>query len=106
MEVSVGGGTNIARALKAARERVTVPSRTLVLVVSDFEEGGGVGELLAQVRALVESGVRTLGLAALDDRGAPRYAVNIAEQLVSAGMPVAALSPLALAEWLGAQVRG
>jgi Mg-chelatase subunit ChlD len=106
MEISVGGGTNIARALRAARERVTVPSRTLVLVVSDFEEGGGIGELLSQVRALVESGVRTLGLAALDDRGAPRYSVSIAEQLVAAGMPVAALSPLALAEWIGTQVRG
>lgn len=90
LEVSVGGGTHIARALRAARERVVVPSRTLLLLVSDFEEGGSVHDLIGQVRGLVESGVKALGLAALSDTGTPRYSVNVAEQLVAAGMPVAA----------------
>lgn len=105
LEVSVGGGTHIARALRAARERVVVPSRTLLLLVSDFEEGGSVHDLIGQVRGLVESGVKALGLAALSDTGTPRYSVNVAEQLVAAGMPVAALTPLELAQWVGEQVR-
>lgn len=105
LEVSVGGGTHIARALRAARERVVVPSRTLLLLVSDFEEGGSVHDLVGQVRGLVESGVKALGLAALSDTGTPRYSVNVAEQLVAAGMPVAALTPLELAQWVGEQVR-
>lgn len=76
LEVRVGGGTNIARGLRHARGLVTVPSRTLVVLVSDFEEGGPVGALLGEVRALVESGCHVLGCASLDDagRGGTRWA--------------------------------
>ncbi|MET9179591.1 DUF5682 family protein [Kitasatospora aureofaciens] len=105
LEVRVGGGTSIATGLRYARELVTVPSRTLIAVVSDFEEGGPVSGLLAQTRALVDSGVHLLGCAALDDTGTARYSKSVAGQLVAAGMPVAALSPLELARWVGEKVR-
>ncbi|WP_030275410.1 vWA domain-containing protein [Streptomyces sp. NRRL B-24484] len=106
LEVKVGGGTHIAAALAHARSLVTVPSRTLVAVVSDFEEGYPLGGLLGEVRALASSGVHLMGCAALDDTGTPRYSVPVARQLVAAGMPVAALSPLALARWVGDRLRG
>ncbi|MES5820637.1 DUF5682 family protein [Streptomyces sp. RG80] len=106
LEVRVGGGTHIAAGLAQARSLVTVPSRTLVVVVSDFEEGYPLGGLLGEVRALAGSGVHLMGCAALDDTGTPRYSVPIAQQLVAAGMPVAALSPLALARWVGDRLRG
>ncbi|MFD3918415.1 DUF5682 family protein [Streptomyces sp. NPDC058595] len=106
LEVRVGGGTHIAAGLAHARSLVTVPTRTLVVVVSDFEEGYGLGGLLGEVRALAASGVHLMGCAALDDAGAPRYSVPVAQQLVAAGMPVAALSPLALARWVGDRLRG
>ncbi|MCC6622500.1 MAG: VWA domain-containing protein [Deltaproteobacteria bacterium] len=105
LEVKVGGGTDIGQALRHARALVTVPERTVVLVVSDFEEGGSLPVLLGEVRALVESGAHALGLAALDDQGAPRYATGIASQVVAAGMPIAALTPLELARWLGDKLR-
>ncbi|MEV7386114.1 DUF5682 family protein [Streptomyces sp. NPDC091215] len=104
LEVSVGGGTHIAAGLRHARELVTVPSRTLVVVVSDFEEGYPVGGLLAEVRALVGAGCHVLGCASLDDSGRPRYSTGVAGQLVAAGMPVAALSPLELARWVGEKI--
>jgi uncharacterized protein with von Willebrand factor type A (vWA) domain len=103
--VSVGGGTDIARALRYARQLLRVPARSLVIVVTDFEEGGPLPALLAEVRALAESGARPLGLAALDDRGAPRLARAVAEEVVDAGMPVAAVTPLELARWIGEQLR-
>ncbi|MCX5380069.1 DUF5682 family protein [Streptomyces sp. NBC_00091] len=106
LEVRVGGGTHIAAGLAHARTLITVPSRTLLVVVSDFEEGAPVGGLLGEVRALAASGAHLLGCAALDDSGAPRYSVPVARQLVAAGMPVAALSPLALARWVGDRLRG
>lgn len=106
LEVNVGGGTHIGVALAHAATLVTVPSRTLVVVVSDFEEGYPLSGLLGQVRALATSGVHLLGCAALDDAGVPRYSVPIARQLAAAGMPVAALSPLALAQWVGERLRG
>ncbi|MDV9178595.1 DUF5682 family protein, partial [Streptomyces sp. W16] len=106
LEVKVGGGTHIAAGLAHARSLVTVPSRSLVVVVSDFEEGYPLGGLLGEVRALASSGVHLMGCAALDDSGTPRYSVPVAQQLVAAGMPVAALSPLALARWVGERLRG
>ncbi|MFB6981396.1 DUF5682 family protein [Streptomyces scopuliridis] len=106
LEVRVGGGTNIARGLRHARELVTVPSRTLVVLISDFEEGGPVSPLLTEVRALVDAGCHVLGCASLDDEGRPRYSAGVAGQLVGAGMPVAALSPLELARWVGERVGG
>ncbi|CAL9610945.1 hypothetical protein SUDANB120_05642 [Streptomyces sp. enrichment culture] len=106
LEVRVGGGTHIAAGLAHARSLITVPSRTLVVVVSDFEEGAPIGGLLGEVRALAASGAHLMGCAALDDTGTPRYSVSVARQLVAAGMPVAALSPLALARWVGDRLRG
>jgi hypothetical protein len=106
LEVRVEGGTLIAPALAYARGLLTVPSRSLVILVSDFEDGGHPGELLSEVRALVESGARPLGLAALDDVGKPRYCEATAGAVVDAGMPVAALTPLELARWVGEQIVG
>lgn len=105
LEVQVGGGTHIAAGLRYARSLMTVPARTLVVVVSDFEEGYPVGGLLAEVRALAESGCTLLGCASVDDQGRPRYSVSTAGRVVAAGMPVAALSPLELARWVGEKVR-
>jgi hypothetical protein len=105
LEVAIGGGTLIGNALRFARSLVRVPSRTICLVVSDFEDGGPAGLLLSEVRALVEGGVHLLGLAALDDHGAPRYEQGIASTLAGAGMPVAALSPVELARWIGEKIR-
>jgi Mg-chelatase subunit ChlD len=104
LEVSVGGGTDIGLGLRYARQRLVVPSRTIVVLITDFEEGRSVGALLSEVRALAESGTHPLGLAALDDRGAPAFNRAIAEQVVAAGMPVAALTPLELARWIGEKV--
>ena len=106
LEVRVGGGTHIAAGLAHARSLVSVPSRTIVAVVSDFEEGYPLAGLLGEVRTLASSGVHLLGCAALNDAGVPCYSVPVAEQLVAAGMPVAALSPLELARWVGDRVRG
>jgi uncharacterized protein with von Willebrand factor type A (vWA) domain len=105
LEISVGGGTHVAKALRYVRGLVSVPQRTIAIVVSDFEEGGSVEALVGEVRELAEAGVTCLGLAALDDRGAPRYAVPIAEQVAAAGMPVAALTPVELARWIGERIR-
>jgi hypothetical protein len=105
LEVSVGGGTNIGKGLAFARTLVKVPSRTLMIVVSDFEEGGSVTKLVQEVRTLRESGVKLLGLAALDDTGKPRFERRTAELVASAGMDVAALTPLELARWVGERIR-
>ncbi|GAA3757411.1 Mg-chelatase subunit ChlD [Spinactinospora alkalitolerans] len=106
LEVSVGGGTDIGAGLAHARARVTVPNRTVVALITDFEEGGNLSRTLGEVGALAGSGAHLLGLAALDDAGKPVYNRALAERFVAAGMPVAALSPEELASWIGERVRG
>ncbi|WP_165220084.1 DUF5682 family protein [Aquisphaera insulae] len=105
MEVQVGGGTHIGLGLRAARGAIRNPSRTLVVLVTDFEEGVSVPELLAEVRMIADSGAKLIGLAALDDDARPRYHAGIAASVVAAGMPVAAVSPERLARWVGDHIR-
>jgi len=105
LEVSVGGGTSIAKGVRYARDLLKVPARSIVVLVSDFEEGFSVPTLVAEVRALVETGAKVLGLAALDAEGKPRYQLAVAELLVSAGMSIAALTPLELARWIAEKIR-
>ena len=101
LTAQLGGGTDIAKAMRYAEQQVTNPSRTVVVLVSDFEEGGSVAQLLASVRRLAESGVRLLGLAALDESAEPVYDQGTARRLAESGMHVAALTPERFAEWLG-----
>lgn len=101
LTAQLGGGTDIAKAVRYAEQQVTNPSRTVVVLVSDFEEGGSVTQLLAGVRRLAESGVRMLGLAALDEAAEPVYDHGTARRLAECGMHVAALTPDRFAEWLG-----
>ena len=105
LEVEIGGGTDIAGAMRVARSRLRVPSRTLVVVVSDFEEFGSVDALVGEVEALRASGAVLLGCAALNDSGEGVYNAGVAARVAAAGMRVAALSPLDLARWVGAVVR-
>ncbi|MFF3065968.1 VWA domain-containing protein [Oerskovia sp. NPDC057915] len=101
LTAQLGGGTDIAKAVRYAEQQITHPSRTVVVLVSDFEEGGSVTQLLAGVRRLAESGVRMLGLAALDEAAEPVYDQGTARRLAECGMHVAALTPDRFAEWLG-----
>ena len=106
LQVQVGGGTHIGLGLRAARAGLTHPSRSIVVLVSDFEEGTSVGEMLAEIRAIIDSGAKCIGLAALDDSGVARYHEGFAQMVASAGMSVAAVSPEKLAQWVGDQIRG
>ncbi len=105
LSVQLGGGTDIGRALAYCEQLVEDPRRTILAVVSDFEEGGSPRRLLAAVRRLTEAGVRLPGLAALDRDANPWYDRRMAERLVAHGMEVAALTPEKLARWLAAAIR-
>ena len=100
MTAQLGGGTDIARAMAYAEKLVKQPSRTVIALISDFEEGGSVTALLAATRRLATSGVKLLGLASLGDEGDPWYDRAMAARLASAGVEIAAMTPDRFAEWL------
>lgn len=100
MSVQLGGGTDIAGALGYCEKLIEQPRRTVLVLVSDFIEGGSVPALLATVKRLKGAGVTLLGLAALDAAAVPVHDPQMAQRLVEVGMEVAALTPNRLAAWL------
>ena len=104
--VQLGGGTLIEKAVGYAATLVKSPRETIVVVLSDFYEGGPPERLYARVKDLVDAGVKVLGLAALGSDASPEYDRKVAKALVALGMPVAAMTPLHLAEWIAQHVRG
>ena len=100
MQVQLGGGTDIARAVNYAANLVEVPRRAIIVVISDFYEGGDPQRLIRLVHDLCAQGSRVLGLAALDDQAVPAYDRDIAARLVAGGAEIGAMTPGQLANWL------
>lgn len=101
MSVQLGGGTDIAGALGYCESLIQYPTRTIMVLVTDFFEGGAPERMLASIKRMKEGGAKVLGLAALDDKAMPSYDRQMAERCVAVGAEVAALTPQRLAEWMG-----
>lgn len=104
MNVQLGGGTYIGKALAYAAELIEVPSRAIVVLISDFYEGMPEHTLLGLTAALVGQGSKVLGLAALNDSAQADYNRILAQKLVDAGAEVAAMTPGQLAGWLAGKL--
>ncbi len=100
MRVQLGGGTDIAQAVRYCSQLVENPHRTVLVLVTDFCEGAPPGELVRAVKSLAEARVKLLGLASLDSQAHPVYDRQMAERLAACGMEIAALTPQKLAHWL------
>lgn len=100
MSVQLGGGTNIGQAVRYCEQLVTNPRRTIMVLVTDFCEGPDPRPLIAACRRIHESGVKLIGLAALDSQANAFFDRQLAERLAAVGMEIAALTPLELAKWL------
>ena len=100
LSLQLGGGTDIAAALAYAAGCIQQPSRSLLVLISDFYEGGDAAALLEHTRRLAGSGVKLLGLAALDREAQPDYDHQRAQELAACGMAIGAMTPDHLADWV------
>ena len=105
MSVQLGGGTDIGQAVSYCEGLIAQPSRTVLVLVSDFCEGASPARLISAVKRLSEARVKMMGLAALDDTATSYYDRDIAQKLVAAGMPVGIMTPDRLADWMGGIMR-
>jgi hypothetical protein len=105
MRVQLGGGTDIANALTYAESLIDAPARSIVVLLTDFCEGGRVGHLLAVTERLIASGVNLVGLASLDRDANPVYDRETAGQMAALGAHVGAMTPGELANWIAERVR-
>ncbi|MFI8457485.1 VWA domain-containing protein [Kitasatospora sp. NPDC085464] len=89
----LGGGTDINRALAYCQSRITRPSETVVVLISDLYEGGIRDGMLKRVAAMKAAGVQFIALLALSDEGAPAYDHAHAAALAALGAPAFACTP-------------
>ncbi|MCL2422339.1 MAG: VWA domain-containing protein [Micrococcales bacterium] len=104
MKVQLGGGTDIAKAVRYAATLVENPRRTIVALITDFYEGGDERDLVRQVSGLVNGGSLVLGLAALDTEANPAYDRATAQRLADVGAHVGAMTPGQLADFVAEAV--
>lgn len=105
MRVQLGGGTDIAKAVRYGESLIENPRRTLFAIVSDFYEGGDREALVRAVERMCAQGVRVLGLAALDQDAVPAYDADLARRLASKGAHVGAMTPAELVGLIADAVR-
>jgi Mg-chelatase subunit ChlD len=100
MKVQLGGGTDICRAMNYALQLIETPDRTIVILISDFFEGGSEAGLLTICHKMISSRVKLLGLAALDYDCKPSYNRSLAARIVRLGGEVGAMTPGELSNWV------
>lgn len=98
LQTQLGGGTLLLPALQHCASLVTEPTKTLLVVLSDFFVYGEGPACLELASELHDAGIRCLGLCALDAEARPIYDEAFARRLAGEGWHVAALTPKKLAE--------
>ncbi|UTZ43578.1 VWA domain-containing protein [Vibrio campbellii] len=101
----LGGGTNIGLAMQYTHERITDPARSMVVLISDFYEGGSPASLYHYTEKMHRDGVTLLGLTALDTAGIPQYDNQITNQLLHKGMEIASMTPEHLSQWVAEVIK-
>jgi Mg-chelatase subunit ChlD len=104
MRVQLGGGTDIARAVRYGADLVDAPRRAIVAIVSDFYEGGDDAALVRTVAGLAGQGTHVLCLAALDEEATPDYDRELGQRLADVGAHVGAMTPGHLAEFVAERI--
>ncbi|MEQ8819140.1 MAG: VWA domain-containing protein [Sumerlaeia bacterium] len=91
--VQLGGGTDINRAVGYCQSLITVPSNTILVLISDLYEGGVADQLVQRTATLIGAGVQVIVLLALSDEGAPSYDAELGQRLSNLGAPSFACTP-------------
>jgi Mg-chelatase subunit ChlD len=100
LKVQLGGGTDIARAVDYGASLIENPRRSILVLITDFYEGGDEYRLVRTVARLAEQGTQVLGLAALDEEANPSYDRELAQRLADVGAHVGAMTPGQLAAFV------
>lgn len=100
MSIQLGGGTDIAGALRYCESLITKPHRTMVVLISDLCEGGPRQNLYGVCRDIIESGAKLVALTSLDENAVPAYDRAVAQNLADLGAWVGAMTPARLADFM------
>src|SRR5439155_3785728 len=104
--VRLGGGTDIARAVRYGASLVTQPEKTLFLLITDLYEGGDASALLRQLAALKEGRTQVLCVLALNDAGTASFDKDMARKVAALDIPTFAATPNRLVEAVERALKG
>jgi len=104
--VQLGGGTDIARAVRYGASLVSSPEKTLFLLITDLYEGGDAAALLRQLAALRESRAQVLCVLALNDKGTASYDKEMARKVAALDIPTFAATPNRLVQAVEQALKG
>ena len=100
MNVQLGGGTNISKALDYVLNKITMPQKTIVVLVSDLYDGYAYNLMYKRAHDIIETGANLFVLTALDYEGNGSYDRSAAQKMANLGAKVAAITPKELANWI------
>ncbi len=106
LPINLGGGTDITSALQYSQQLAREPSRSIVVLITDFYEGRREEDLIRQVRTMAQAGIRMIGLGALGYNARPEYNRQTAKKCRKVGMDILACTPEKLAECMAKIIRG
>lgn len=89
----LGGGTDIGKVLSYAEKIISMPSETILILITDLIEGANVKYMLKQAAKIKNSGVHFITLLALSDEGSAIYDKNNANSMATLGIPAFACTP-------------
>ncbi|MGV9714331.1 vWA domain-containing protein [Gordonia sp. NPDC003424] len=101
---TLGGGTDINRAIAYCQTLITRPTDSIFVLISDLYEGGVRDEMLKRVAQVKGDGVQVVVLLALSDEGAPAFDREIAAALAGLGVPAFACTPDAFPDLLAVAI--
>ena len=101
---TLGGGTDINRAIAYCQELISRPADSIFVLISDLYEGGVRDEMLKRVAQMKADGVQVVVLLALSDEGAPAFDREIAAALAGLGVPAFACTPDAFPDLLAVAI--
>lgn len=106
LSVQLGGGTDISKAVAYSESLVHEPARTIVVLITDFYEGGSERRLVNKIGEMAQAGVRMIGLGALGYDARPDYCKSTARKCRKAGMDILVCTPEKLADCMAQIIRG
>lgn len=102
MNVQLGGGTDIAKAMNYTKSLVIEPKRTIIVLITDFFEGGNKKVLLTTVKNILEGKTKIIGLASIGpDPNRFGFDRNMANEMRKLGVNVLSCTPQRLSELIG-----
>jgi len=104
--VQLGGGTDIAKAVRYGASLVGQPEKTLYLLITDLYEGGTQADLLQQLADLKEARTQVMCVLALSDSGTASFDRDMARKVANLDIPTFAATPNKLVDAVERALRG